>query len=321
MSASATTTPEGEREDDDLARMSFGDHLEELRRRLIRALGAVVLAALVVVPFKNEVTEVYTAPYEVMWIAAYEQFLDGLDQEVAAAKAAGTELHPDKQAIVAFHASRRQAILDGTYPQDLYPLIYSQGNFRLPRTLKALGGLEDFWVFMGAVILASLLLAAPVVLYQAWAFIAAGLYRAERKAILRYFPFAVLLLVCGASFGYFVVVPAGLFFLIQLMNWARVESMMSVALYFSFLLTLTAALGVIFQLPLVMLGLQKVGLVSHEAMKKNWRHVVLGMFIVSAMLTPPDPFTQILMAVPMTSLYLIGLLLTARSARAAEALA
>lgn len=316
MSAPVTeTAPKPAAAEDELPRMSFGDHLDELRRRLIRALGAIVLAALVVVPFKNEVTEIYTAPYGEMWMAAYESYLDRLDAEVAAAQERGEPLNELKQEEVEFHRRYRQQILDGTFPEDQFNYVKSRGNFLLPRTLKALGGLEDFWVFMGAVILFALILASPVVLYQAWAFVAAGLYKHERRAVLRYFPFAACLLVAGVLFGYFLVVPAGLYFLIQLMNWARVESMMSVALYFSFLLTLTAALGVVFQLPLVMLAIQKVGLVSHEAMRKNWRYVILGMFVLSAMFTPPDPFTQVLMATPMVVLYATGLVLTGHSAR------
>src|SRR5690606_41132943 len=107
----------------------------------------------------------------------------------------------------------------------------------------------------------------------------------------------------------------GLYFLVKLMNWAKVESMMSVDLYFSFLLTLTAALGAVFQLPLVMLAVQKVGLVSHRSMAKNWRYVILGFFVFAAVITPPDPFTQSMMAIPMVLLYGVGLLLTSRRAK------
>ena len=305
--------------DEELPRMSFGDHLDELRRRLIKAVVALVVAVCVVLPFKNEVTEIYAAPYEVMWMAAYEQFLASLDAEVAAADASGQPLHELKQRVVAFHTRWRDEILERSFPTDLYGDIYDEGNFRLPRTLKALGGLSDFWVYMGAVLLFALILASPIVLYQAWAFIAAGLYTHERRAVLRYFPLGIMLLVIGVAFGYFAVVPAGLYFLIQLMNWARVESMMSVELYFSFLLTLTGALGLVFQLPLVMLAIERIGLVSHEAMRKNWRYVIFGMFVVAAVLTPPDPVTQTLMAVPMVILYGVGLVLTYRASRARAA--
>ena len=224
-------------------------------------------------------------------------------------------LHPEEQEIVDWHAKYSGQILDGSFPEELHNRIYTVGGFDLPRTLKALGGLEDFWTFMAATMLFALILAGPVVLWQAWAFVAAGLYRHERSVVMRYLPLSLGLFTAGVSFGYFVVVPMGLYFLIQLMYWAKVTSMMSVGLYFSFLLTLTLALGVVFQLPLVMLAVQKIGLVSHDALRKNWRYIVRGFFTLSAMITPPDPFTQLLMAGPMVVLYIVGLVLTGRSAR------
>ncbi len=307
---------------EELPRMSFGDHLDELRKRLLISFGAVALAVLGVMPFKQTVTEIYTAPYERMWFWAYDNFLEDLDAKVAAAKESGQPLHELEQNVVDWNAKWRQQILDGSFPEDLYGFIQSSGGFSLPRTLKALGGLDDFWTFMAATMLFGLALAGPVVLWQLWAFVAAGLYQHERRVVMRYLPLSLGLFSAGVAFGYFVAVPMGLYFLIQLMYWARVQSMMSVGLYFSFLLTLTLALGAVFQLPLVMLALQKIGIVSHQAMRKNWRYVVLGFFVVAAILTPPDPFTQIMMACPMMVLYAFGLLLTGRSARrmAAEAI-
>src|SRR5690606_31257391 len=126
-------------------------------------------AVAVVLPFKNEVTEIYAAPYEVMWMAAYEQFLADLDAEVAAAEADGRPLHELKQKVVDFHARWRDEILGYSFPSELYGDIYDEGNFRLPRTLKALSGVGDLWVYMGAVLLFALVLASPIVLYQAWA--------------------------------------------------------------------------------------------------------------------------------------------------------
>jgi Tat protein translocase TatC len=307
----ATERPRAEREE--LPRMSFGDHLDELRRRLIRALLAIAVCALGMMGFKNEVTAIYVQPYREMWDLAYSNFVDALDAEVAAAGGVD-QLHPLRQATVRFHAEHRAEILAGTFPTAEAYQIELHG-FRLPWSLKALGGLEDFWTFMAASMLFALILASPIVLWQAWAFVAAGLYRNEQRVVRRYFPLAVGLLVTGVLFGFFVVVPVGLFFLVQIMNWAQVEPMMSVGQYFSLLFTLTAALGFVFQLPLFMLAAQKVGLVSHDALRKNWRYVILGCFIVAALLTPPDPFTQLLMAVPMTILYLFGLFLTGRSAR------
>ena len=93
-------------------------------------------------------------------------------------------------------------------------------------------------------------------------------------------------------------------------------AMLAVGQYFTLLFWLTVAMGLMFQLPLVMLAIVKVGLVQHDTLKKNWRWIVLGFFAVSAMLTPPDPFTQLLMAGPMIILYIVGLTMTARVAKA-----
>jgi Tat protein translocase TatC len=132
-------------------------------------------------------------------------------------------------------------------------------------------------------------------------------------------PGAAILLMLGVAFGYTVVVPYGLYFLVQLMNFGQVQPLVSVSSYFSLLFMLTAALGLVFQLPLVMLTLQKVGIVSHEALKKNWRYVILLVFVLAGVFSPPDPFTQVMMALPMVLLYILGLVLTGRSARRAKA--
>jgi Tat protein translocase TatC len=148
------------------------------------------------------------------------------------------------------------------------------------------------------------------VIWQGWAFIAAGLYPRERRVFYRYFPFLVLLLVGGVLFGYYIAVPYGLGFLIRMQVTGIVTSMLSVANYFTFLFALGAAMGLIFQLPLVMVALQKIGLVRHRTYVRNWRMIVLIIFILAAVLTPPDPFSMTIMAAPTLCLYLLGLVLT-----------
>jgi len=86
--------------------------------------------------------------------------------------------------------------------------------------------------------------------------------------------------------------------------------MLSVGQYFSLLFALTTAMGIVFQLPLVMMALQRVGLVRHQTMRKHWRAMVLCIFVAAAVFTPPDPFSMFLMALPTLLLYLLGLVLT-----------
>ena len=148
-----------------------------------------------------------------------------------------------------------------------------------------------------------------------WAFVAAGLYERERKIFYRYFPFAMVLLTSGVLFGYFYAVPYGLGWLVRMMKTDQVSALLGVSQYFTLLFTMTAALGAVFQLPMVMVALQRVGLVRHETLAKNWRGIVLAIFVISAVITPPDPFSMLLMAGPTLVLYLVGLVMTARGKR------
>ncbi len=315
MTTTSTKPIKQEQEpEEELPRMSFGDHLDELRKRLIWSILAMLAGVIVVTPFKAEVTDIYVAPYHRMWDSAYADFVEYQREQLARNEAGEIQppLMEKELEQIRWSLENSEEILSGNFPERAQNQLHNWTGFGIPRSLKALGGLDDFWVFMAATLLFGLIIALPVVLYQVWAFIAAGLYRHERRVVMRLFPAALGLATIGVLFGYFAVVPTGLMFLTRLMDFSNVEPMFGVSQYFSFLLTLTAALGVVFQLPLVMLAVQKVGLMSHASMKKNWRFVILGFFIVSAMVTPPDPMTMIMMAIPMIVLFVIGLLLTAR---------
>lgn len=296
--------------------MSFGDHLDELRRRLIRSVGAVLVCVLVLLPFKAEVTEFYTSPYRMTWARLFADYARDLEARVASTN---PPFAIDVQQL-AWVKQYGPMILDGTFPHHQMHNVPNLSGFAMQPSLVALGGIDDIWTFMAASLLIGLILAAPIVLYQMWAFIAAGLYQKERRVVLRYFPFAALLLVIGVTFGFAVVVPWGLYVLVQMMDFFGVVPMFAVSQYFSLLLTLTAALGAVFQLPLVMLALQKVGIVEVQGMRRHWRYVILGIFVLSAVITPtPDPFTQLMMAVPMCLLYVLGLVLCWRSAKKNQA--
>ncbi len=328
--ASAPASPGPEPNDESLAKMSFGDHLDELRRRLMLSVIAVAVCVVGMLPFKDAVSAVYMQPYREMWQTGFAAYLELKDAELAErgglqalrARAAGDAGAP-ADPTAALHVQRheflethREAIVAGEFDfEEFGESIQSIGGFKVPYNLVAIGGIEEFWTFMAASVLFSLILAAPFVLYQVWAFVAAGLYKHERRVVLRYLPGAVLLLIAGVAFGYWIVVPTGLYYLVELMNFGMVQPMFSVSNYFRLLFTLTAALGVVFQLPLLMLALNRAHVVSHAAFRKHWRVIVLCMFVTSAMLTPPDPFTQVMMGVPMVGLYLVGLWLTGRAER------
>ncbi len=289
--------------------MSFGDHLDELRTRLFRAVLAVVIAVVAMLPFHDEVLGIIIEPYRILWRQA---FLD----HVAMLELQQQEGLLDPEFGQEFLANCRrygEQILAGEFRWS--GLLPTKTGFLVPYTLQAHGGLDDFWVFMMASFVFAFVVASPVVIWQLWAFIAAGLYQRERTVFYRFFPFAVSLLGAGVLFGYFFAVPYGLGWLIRMMKTDQVTALLGVSQYFTLLFSMTAALGVVFQLPILMVALQRIGLVRHATFAKNWRAIVLGIFVLSAMITPPDPLSMMIMAGPTVLLYVVGLVLTARGRR------
>lgn len=292
----------------DLPRMSFGDHLDELRSRLIKSLLAVVVAIACVMPWKGTVQDIIIEPYRVAWRAGFRDHIASLQAKVDAAREQPGSLDPLTPQFLKFCLDNQQAILAGS--KDYKFLIPQQTGYPLPYGLYATGGLEDMLAFMWASIVFALVLASPVVIWQAWAFVAAGLYPRERAVFYRYFPFMMGLLVVGVGFGYRIVLPTSLGFLTRWMDPDQVNAIFSIGQFLTLEFALTGAMGLVFQLPLVMLALQRIGLVTHVGFRKNWRMTVLIIFVVAAVLTPPEPISMLLMATPMLGLYGLGLMLT-----------
>jgi sec-independent protein translocase protein TatC len=166
---------------------------------------------------------------------------------------------------------------------------------------------EMFITYLKVSLIAGVLLASPFIFYQLWLFIAPGLYRHEKRYILPFVIFSTILFVGGALFGYFVVFPFGFKFFIGFSN-EYVKALPSVKQYFSFSITLLFAFGVVFELPVVIFFLAKMGVITPEFLKKQRKYAILIIFIVAAILTPPDAATQIMMAVPLLILYEIGII-------------
>jgi len=155
-------------------------------------------------------------------------------------------------------------------------------------------------------LIVALFLASPVIGYQGWRFIGAGLYPNERRWILFFAPFSLGLFVGGCVFGFLVMIPVALMFLAQISNPTVVEPLFSVSEYLSLVTLLTLVMGGVFQLPLLMIFFAKIGLASAKGYLRYWKFAVVAIFIVAAVLTPPDPLSCILMAVPMLLLYFLG---------------
>ncbi|MBI4775244.1 MAG: twin-arginine translocase subunit TatC [Deltaproteobacteria bacterium] len=161
---------------------------------------------------------------------------------------------------------------------------------------------EMFFIYLKIGFLAGALLASPIIFYQLWSFIAPGLYPNEKKYAIPFVCSSCLLFIGGAVFGYAVVFPFGFKFFVSF-NTDYVKALPAVSQYFSLSIKLLLAFGVIFEMPIVILFLSKIGLVNYKMLSRKRKYAILVIFVVAAILTPPDVITQFMMAVPMLVLY------------------
>src|SRR5271168_158267 len=156
-----------------------------------------------------------------------------------------------------------------------------------------------------------IVLAMPYVLYQVWLFVAPGLYKHERRAASGFIVSSMALFVCGIAFGYFVMLPQVLQFLVSFAMDGPVRPLISFNEYFHFLLVVLLGLGVIFEMPVLIFILSVFGIVTPKFLLKNFRYAMLLITILAAIVTPtPDATTMIVFMAPMVALYLIGVLVS-----------
>src|SRR5438552_12287388 len=227
----------------DDAKMSFMEHLGELRVRIVRALIALLVGTVIVLPFSQ---------YIVDWLAWRVTKLS-------------------------------------------YTLVFTSPA-------------EALWVQMKVGLIVGVFLAAPAILWQVWAFVAPGLHAQEKKYALPFVIIGSLLFVGGGAFSLFVVTPYAIQFLL---SYARpgLQPMITLQNHVDFLLKFTLAFGAVFELPLALTILARVGVVNAKMLARNRKYAILGAFIAGAVLTPtPDSFNQTLMAGPLIILYAVGII-------------
>lgn len=166
----------------------------------------------------------------------------------------------------------------------------------------------SFFVPMKVTMLVALVIALPVVLYQIWAFVAPGLYQHEKRLVVPLVGSSYLLFLSGMAFAYFVVFPT--IFRVMAHYNAPLGAQMTTDIdnYLSFVLTMFLCFGVTFEVPIVVVLLARMGVVSIKKLKEIRPYVVVGAFIVSAVVTPPDVFSQLILAVPLIVLYEAGII-------------
>ena len=165
---------------------------------------------------------------------------------------------------------------------------------------------EPFILYMKVALLAGLFVASPVVLYQIWMFVAPGLYRHERRWAVPVVLASVVCFLGGGAFGYFVLFPIMANFFLSL--GADFRQLLTVSNLFSFLVRTLIGCALIFEWPIVVFFLARLGIVSARGMLSGFRYAVVGIFIVAAVVTPtPDMATQTILAIPMLGLYMLGI--------------
>ena len=252
--------------------MSFLDHLEELRWHLVRAILAIVIVGTVVFMMKSFVFDVVL-------------------------------FGPRNEGFWSYKAVCNLSDLLGM--GDV--LCMTPTDFKIIATEFG----ERFIVHIKVSIMLGFVIAFPYVFYQFWSFIAPGLYEEERKAARGVVFICSSLFIMGILFGYFIISPFAVNFLAGY-EIEGVEATTSLSSYVSYMMMFTVPTGIVFELPVVVYFLAKVGLITAEFMKTYRRHSVVVILVMSALITPPDVVTQFLIGIPLYFLYEVSILIAKR---------
>lgn len=176
--------------------------------------------------------------------------------------------------------------------------------------LQSFNATEPFMIYLKAALLTGAILSSPFVFREIWLFVAAGLYPHERRYVYIFLPLSVGLFIAGVLMAFFVAFPTVLHFLLGFNQYLMINPQQRIEEFFDFVLFLPLAFGIGFQLPLVMLFINRIGMISVQTYVKQWRIAILAIFVIAMILTPsPDVYTMSLLAVPMSLLYFGGIAL------------
>lgn len=309
--------------------MSLGDHLEELRARLILAILGLAIGAVVCLLMGRRIIYFIERPYLQV---VQSQSTEPKDEEDAG---------DPNDLVTAFCANLVKALATDANAPVIDPNIilfvekvYSStaktwANDPSGKTVKAkkakvkgdsagvgsrlqtLAPADGFVAYMKISLIAGLIVSCPWVFYQLWMFVAAGLYPTEKRYVHMAVPFSAALFVTGALFFLLLIAPLALRFLIGFNSrFLGVNSHFTFQNYISFVTLLMLVFGIAFQTPIAILILTKTGLVSVGALRKSRKYVILGVFVVAAVATPPDVISQVTLAIPLYFLFELGIVLS-----------
>ncbi|WP_165245344.1 twin-arginine translocase subunit TatC [Paludisphaera soli] len=325
-------------EEQTMVTMSFGEHLEELRVRLILALAGLFVGVLIVfippLDIGKRVMEQMEAPAKVALTKFYKSEYAKKRAVAEAAKMVSEPMQAEVPAESFIEALRKLAPevklpeADAVKGQNLiFPIRYKlaemidaseQSVLQFDNSLISLGPLETITIYFMVCLVSGLVMASPWVFYQIWAFIAAGLYRHERHYVMRFLPVSLGLFMGGVALCFWFVLPLTLAFLLDFNVWLGVAPTLRLSEWMSFATMLPLVFGIAFQTPLVMLFLQRIGIFTVDDYRSKRKFAILIITIAAAVLTPgQDPISMSLLAAPMILLYELGIILIARGSKTA----
>ena len=188
----------------------------------------------------------------------------------------------------------------------LRPFLSATTQMEMPAELVFTDPTDAFFWYLVIALIAGLLLALPVIFWQIWAFVAPGLYQREKKLAMPLLASAVTLFYAGCAFAYFLVLPTVFGFLTKVTP-EGVAMMTDIQQYLDFVLVIFLAFGASFELPVALVILALLGWVTPQQLRESRGYAVVGVFIIAAIITPPDVVSQLLLAIPMCILYEIGI--------------
>ncbi len=300
--------------------MSLGDHLEELRARLILALLGLFLGMVVSLIFGTYILRVIELPYhwamgdraksvqkadipraEAEALSLVDAVFNTLTDRLAHDPNASRDLNPNRVAFL--HDVSAQAVKKWVRENRVPPPSNDT-------SLISLAPAEAFMAYMKISLIAGLILTAPWVFYQLWMFVAAGLYPKERRYVYKAVPFSAGLFIVGALFFLFVIAYVTLKFFLAFGDTVGVASQWTLQKYISFVTILMLVFGVAFQTPIAVFILVRTGLIAIKTLREYRKYVLLGLAFVSAIATPsPDPFSMLALLLPLYGLYELGIVL------------
>ncbi len=311
----------------DRSTMSFGEHLEELRRTIMRASMWLGLGTLVGLLLANSIILAIKAPLlsairDAQLKHAQAEFLRANGYDMPDSISQLMQAHgvlPEivyEQPLAGDTASFELPLVD--LPVDPWEVLDAEAVGRLrPRVdwrriqprVVALSSTEPFSVWFKAAVAAGFVFGSPGIFWSFWQFLAAGLYPHERRQVMWYLPISLSLFLSGVSLAFFLLLRLILGYLIQYAFDLQVEFTPQLSEYITFALLLPIGFGLAFQLPIAMLGLNRFGIVSISDYMANWRMAVLVIAFISMVLTPQEVYSMLGMFLPLTALYFLGIAL------------